>query len=156
MENCRSMFFITVYDYTVVYFKTSASQSNYTTIWFCSRQVFKDAQGSLDMEGKFSPLYRQDSSKISTDDLIKLLIDIRKWVCMQYMCLVCFYTRHMSSSIIWTTVLTSVLSSRPEKSKLQIIPGQINVTIECVPPDLPSKSLNHTYKSSRSNICVWM
>lgn len=44
------------------------------------RQVFKDAQGSLDMDGKFSPLYRQDSSKISTDDLIKLLADIRKWV----------------------------------------------------------------------------
>lgn len=42
------------------------------------RQVFKDAQGSLDMDGKFSPLYRQDSSKISTDDLIKLLADIRK------------------------------------------------------------------------------
>lgn len=42
------------------------------------RQVFKDAQGSLDMDGKFSPLYRQDSSKISTDDIIKLLADIRK------------------------------------------------------------------------------
>lgn len=45
-----------------------------------SRQVFKDAQGSLDMDGKFSPLHRQDSSKISTDDIIKLLADIRKWV----------------------------------------------------------------------------
>lgn len=46
------------------------------------RQVFKDAQGSLDMDGKFSPLYRQDSSKISTEDLIKLLLDTRKWVCI--------------------------------------------------------------------------
>lgn len=45
-----------------------------------SRQVFKDAQGSLDMDGKFSPLYRQDSGKISTDDIIKLLAEIRKWV----------------------------------------------------------------------------
>lgn len=27
---------------------------------------------------------------------------------------------------------------RPEKSKLQIIPGQLNVTIECVPPDFSS------------------
>ncbi|XP_026793122.3 dedicator of cytokinesis protein 11 isoform X1 [Pangasianodon hypophthalmus] len=71
---------------------------------WAAKQVFKDAQGSLDMEGKFSPLYRQDSSKISTEDLIKLLIDIRK----------------------------------PEKSKLQIIPGQLNVTIECVSPDLPN------------------
>lgn len=42
------------------------------------RPVFKDAQGSLDMDGKFSPLYRQDSSKISTEDIIKLLSDIRK------------------------------------------------------------------------------
>ncbi|XP_034021009.1 dedicator of cytokinesis protein 11 isoform X2 [Thalassophryne amazonica] len=68
---------------------------------WAAKQVFKDAQGSLDMDGKFSPLYRQDSGKISTDDIIKLLADIRK----------------------------------PEKSKLQIIPGQLNVTIECVPPD---------------------
>lgn len=44
------------------------------------RQVFKDSQGSLDMDGKFSPLYRQDSSKISTEDLIKLLTDLKKWV----------------------------------------------------------------------------
>lgn len=42
------------------------------------RQVFKDSQGSLDTEGKFSPLYRQDSSKISTEDLIKLLTDLKK------------------------------------------------------------------------------
>uniref|UniRef100_A0A8C7D864 Dedicator of cytokinesis 11 n=1 Tax=Oncorhynchus kisutch TaxID=8019 RepID=A0A8C7D864_ONCKI len=63
---------------------------------WAAKQVFKDAQGSLDMDGKFSPLYRQDSSKISTDDLIKMLADIRK----------------------------------PEKSKLQTIPGQLNVTIE--------------------------
>ncbi|CDQ99543.1 unnamed protein product, partial [Oncorhynchus mykiss] len=45
---------------------------------WAAKQVFKDAQGSLDMDGKFSPLYRQDSSKISTDDLIKMLADIRK------------------------------------------------------------------------------
>ncbi|XP_030635381.1 dedicator of cytokinesis protein 11 [Chanos chanos] len=77
---------------------------------WAAKQVFKDEQGSLDMDGKFSPLYRQDSSKISSDDLIKLLADIRK----------------------------------PEKSKLQIIPGQLNVTIECVPPDL-SNSVTSSY-----------
>uniref|UniRef100_A0AAX7TPI5 Dedicator of cytokinesis 11 n=1 Tax=Astatotilapia calliptera TaxID=8154 RepID=A0AAX7TPI5_ASTCA len=77
---------------------------------WAAKQVFKDAQGSLDMDGKFSPLYRQDSSKISTDDLIKLLADIRK----------------------------------PEKSKLQIIPGQLNVTIECVPPDF-SNTVTSSY-----------
>uniref|UniRef100_A0A8C1I073 Dedicator of cytokinesis 11 n=1 Tax=Cyprinus carpio carpio TaxID=630221 RepID=A0A8C1I073_CYPCA len=39
---------------------------------WAAKQVFKDSQGSLDIEGKFSPLYRQDSSKISSEDLIKL------------------------------------------------------------------------------------
>ncbi|CAF93418.1 unnamed protein product [Tetraodon nigroviridis] len=77
---------------------------------WAAKQVFKDAQGSLDMDGKFSPLYRQDSGKISTDDLIKLLADIRK----------------------------------PEKSKLQTIPGQLNVTIECVPPDF-SNTVTSSY-----------
>uniref|UniRef100_A0A8C8BWE3 Dedicator of cytokinesis 11 n=1 Tax=Oncorhynchus tshawytscha TaxID=74940 RepID=A0A8C8BWE3_ONCTS len=62
------------------------------------------------MDGKFSPLYRQDSSKISTDDLIKMLADFRK----------------------------------PEKSKLQTIPGQLNVTIECVPPDF-SNTVTSSY-----------
>ncbi|XP_055756859.1 dedicator of cytokinesis protein 11-like isoform X4 [Salvelinus fontinalis] len=79
-------------------------------ILFTPRQVFNDAQGSLDMDGKFSPLYRQDSSKISTDDLIKMLADIRK----------------------------------PEKNKLQMIPGQLNVTIECVPPDF-SNTVTSSY-----------
>ncbi|XP_061816341.2 dedicator of cytokinesis protein 11 isoform X2 [Nerophis lumbriciformis] len=77
---------------------------------WAAKQVFKDAQGSLDMDGKFSPLYRQDSSKISTDDIIKLLADIRK----------------------------------PEKSKIQTIPGQLNVTIECVPPDF-SNTVTSSY-----------
>ncbi|XP_077399653.1 dedicator of cytokinesis protein 11 isoform X1 [Vanacampus margaritifer] len=77
---------------------------------WAAKQVFKDAQGSLDMDGKFSPLYRQDSGKISTDDIIKLLADARK----------------------------------PEKSKLQTIPGQLNVTIECVPPDF-SNTVTSSY-----------
>ncbi|XP_036403695.1 dedicator of cytokinesis protein 11 [Megalops cyprinoides] len=77
---------------------------------WAAKQVFKDAQGSLDMDGKFSPLYRQDSSKISTEDLMKLLAELKK----------------------------------PEKSKLQIIPGQLNVTIECVPPDF-SNSVTSSY-----------
>ncbi|KAJ8008347.1 hypothetical protein DPEC_G00103890 [Dallia pectoralis] len=77
---------------------------------WAAKPVFKDAQGSLDMDGKFSPLYRQDSSKISTDDLIKMLADIRK----------------------------------PEKSKLQSVPGQLNVTIECVPPDF-SNTVTSSY-----------
>ncbi|XP_047440248.1 dedicator of cytokinesis protein 11 isoform X2 [Mugil cephalus] len=77
---------------------------------WAAKQVFKDAQGSLDMDGKFSPLYRQDSGKISTDDIFKLLAEIRK----------------------------------PEKNKLQTIPGQLNVTIECVPPDF-SNTVTSSY-----------
>ncbi|XP_023821592.1 dedicator of cytokinesis protein 11 isoform X2 [Oryzias latipes] len=77
---------------------------------WAAKQVFKDSQGSLDTDGKFSPLFRQDSSKISTEDLMKLLADIRK----------------------------------PEKSKLQSIPGQLNVTIECVPPDF-SNTVTSSY-----------
>uniref|UniRef100_A0A8C1WK78 Dedicator of cytokinesis 11 n=1 Tax=Cyprinus carpio TaxID=7962 RepID=A0A8C1WK78_CYPCA len=82
---------------------------------WAAKQVFKDSQGSLDIEGKFSPLYRQDSSKISSEDLIKLLTDLKK----------------------------------PEKNKLQIIPGQINITVECVPPDLSTYlfSFQMLYKS---------
>ncbi|XP_029462551.1 dedicator of cytokinesis protein 11 isoform X2 [Rhinatrema bivittatum] len=69
---------------------------------WAARPVFKDTQGCLDLEAKFSPLYRQDSSKLSNEDLLKLLAELRK----------------------------------PEKTKLQVIPGHLNATIDCVPPDL--------------------
>ncbi|XP_074057352.1 dedicator of cytokinesis protein 11 isoform X2 [Macrotis lagotis] len=68
---------------------------------WAARPVFKDTQGSLDLEGRFSPLYKQDSSKLSNEDILKLLSEYKK----------------------------------PEKTKLQIIPGQLNIGIECVPPD---------------------
>lgn len=42
------------------------------------RPVFKDNFGNIDRESRFSPLFRQDSSKISTDDLIKLVTDFRR------------------------------------------------------------------------------
>uniref|UniRef100_A0A5F8G3C8 Dedicator of cytokinesis 11 n=1 Tax=Monodelphis domestica TaxID=13616 RepID=A0A5F8G3C8_MONDO len=68
---------------------------------WAARPVFKDTQGSLDLEGRFSPFYKQDSSKLSSEDILKLLSEYKK----------------------------------PEKTKLQIIPGQLNIIIECVPPD---------------------
>uniref|UniRef100_A0A8C5S2D7 Dedicator of cytokinesis 11 n=1 Tax=Laticauda laticaudata TaxID=8630 RepID=A0A8C5S2D7_LATLA len=70
------------------------------------RSVFKDSQGALDLDGKFSPLYKQESSKLSTEDLLKFLAEFKK----------------------------------PEKTKLQVIPGQLNVTLECVPLELSSKN----------------
>ncbi|MBZ3875577.1 Dedicator of cytokinesis protein 11 [Sciurus carolinensis] len=69
---------------------------------WAARPIFKDIQGSLDLEGRFSPLYKQDSSKLSNEDILKLLSEYKK----------------------------------PEKTKLQIIPGQLNITVECVPVDL--------------------
>ncbi|XP_060539930.1 dedicator of cytokinesis protein 11 isoform X1 [Pantherophis guttatus] len=66
------------------------------------RSVFKDSQGTLDLDGKFSPLYKQESSKLSTEDLLKFLAEYKK----------------------------------PEKTKLQVIPGQLNVMLECVPLEL--------------------
>uniref|UniRef100_A0A2I3HYZ4 Dedicator of cytokinesis 11 n=1 Tax=Nomascus leucogenys TaxID=61853 RepID=A0A2I3HYZ4_NOMLE len=69
---------------------------------WAARPIFKDTQGSLDLDGRFSPLYKQDSSKLSSEDILKLLSEYKK----------------------------------PEKTKLQIIPGQLNITVECVPVDL--------------------
>ncbi|KAJ8280350.1 hypothetical protein GJAV_G00053510 [Gymnothorax javanicus] len=45
---------------------------------WCVRPVFKDSQGTLDRESRFSPLFKQESNKISTDDLIKLISEYRR------------------------------------------------------------------------------
>ncbi|XP_038604845.1 dedicator of cytokinesis protein 10 isoform X3 [Tachyglossus aculeatus] len=42
------------------------------------RSVFKDNQGNIDRDSRFSSLYRQESSKISTEDLIKLISEYRR------------------------------------------------------------------------------
>uniref|UniRef100_A0A7M4EKD4 Dedicator of cytokinesis 11 n=1 Tax=Crocodylus porosus TaxID=8502 RepID=A0A7M4EKD4_CROPO len=68
---------------------------------WAARSVFKDSQGTLDLEGKFSPLYKQDSGKLSNEDMLKLLAEYKK----------------------------------PEKTKLQVIPGQLNIIVECAPLD---------------------
>ncbi|MFT7803755.1 dedicator of cytokinesis protein 10 isoform X2 [Arapaima gigas] len=69
------------------------------------RSVFKDSQGTVDRESRFSPLFKQESNKISTDDLIKLISEYR----------------------------------RAEKSsKLQIIPGSLEITVDCVPMEHPN------------------
>uniref|UniRef100_A0A8C9VRW5 Dedicator of cytokinesis 9 n=1 Tax=Scleropages formosus TaxID=113540 RepID=A0A8C9VRW5_SCLFO len=45
---------------------------------WAARPLFKDASGTLDKAGRFSPLYRQDSSRLSNEDMLKLLADFRK------------------------------------------------------------------------------
>ncbi|KAF7243148.1 Dedicator of cytokinesis protein 10 [Varanus komodoensis] len=42
------------------------------------RPVFKDNQGNIDRDSRFSPLFRQESNKISTDDLMKLITEYRR------------------------------------------------------------------------------
>ncbi|NWW50673.1 DOC11 protein, partial [Pedionomus torquatus] len=68
---------------------------------WAARPVFKDSQGTLDAEGKFSPLYKQDSGKLSNEDMLKLLAEFKK----------------------------------PEKTKLQVIPAQLNIFIKDIPLD---------------------
>ncbi|NXI38209.1 DOC11 protein, partial [Galbula dea] len=68
---------------------------------WAARPVFKDSQGTLDAEGKFSHLYKQDSSKLSNEDMLKLLAEYKK----------------------------------PEKTKLQVIPAQLNIIIKDIPLD---------------------
>uniref|UniRef100_A0A8C3DWA4 Dedicator of cytokinesis 10 n=1 Tax=Corvus moneduloides TaxID=1196302 RepID=A0A8C3DWA4_CORMO len=41
------------------------------------RPVFKDNQGNVDRDSRFSPLFRQESNKISMEDLIKLIAEYR-------------------------------------------------------------------------------
>nr|XP_023477531.1 dedicator of cytokinesis protein 9 isoform X8 [Equus caballus] len=45
---------------------------------WAARTLFKDASGNLDKNARFSALYRQDSNKLSNDDMLKLLADFRK------------------------------------------------------------------------------
>uniref|UniRef100_A0A8I5ZNM2 Dedicator of cytokinesis 10 n=1 Tax=Rattus norvegicus TaxID=10116 RepID=A0A8I5ZNM2_RAT len=42
------------------------------------RSVFKDNQGNVDRDSRFSPLYRQESNKISSEDLLRLVSDYRR------------------------------------------------------------------------------
>ncbi|XP_037314793.2 dedicator of cytokinesis protein 10 isoform X6 [Pungitius pungitius] len=69
------------------------------------RSVFKDNHGALDKDSRFSPLFKQESNKISTDDLIKLVSEYR----------------------------------RAEKtSKLQTIPGTLEIAVDHVPLEHPN------------------
>ncbi|KAJ8252909.1 hypothetical protein GJAV_G00206900 [Gymnothorax javanicus] len=45
---------------------------------WAARPVFRDASGTLDKSARFSPLYRQDSGKLSNEDMFKLLGDFKK------------------------------------------------------------------------------
>lgn len=105
------------------------------SFFFClCRPVFKDASGTLDKSARFSALYRQDSSKLSDEDMFKLLTDFRKYVppfkislilVLTHFCNCCFCVR---------------FPNRPEKmAKLPVLLGNLDVTIDSVAPDVTSK-----------------
>ncbi|KAM4700385.1 dedicator of cytokinesis protein 9 isoform 10-T10 [Discoglossus pictus] len=45
---------------------------------WAARTLFKDSSGTLDKTARFSAIYRQDSNKLSNEDMLKLLADFRK------------------------------------------------------------------------------
>ncbi|KAG5833777.1 hypothetical protein ANANG_G00279480 [Anguilla anguilla] len=45
---------------------------------WAARPLFRDASGILDKSARFSALYRQDSGKLSNEDMFKLLADFKK------------------------------------------------------------------------------
>ncbi|XP_053537021.1 dedicator of cytokinesis protein 9 isoform X2 [Ictalurus punctatus] len=45
---------------------------------WAARPLFKDANGALDKSARFSAIYRQDSNKLSDEDMFKLLADFKK------------------------------------------------------------------------------
>lgn len=114
---------------------TKTKQKNNTFISPC-RLVFKDASGTLDKGARFSPLYRQDSSKLSDEDMFKLLADFRKYArassCSSNKTK---KTKHQPPSFTHVR-----FPARPEKmAKLPVLLGNLDVTIDSVAPDVASK-----------------
>lgn len=98
--------------------------------------MFKDASGTLDKSTRFSALYRQDSSKLSDEDMFKLLTDFRKYASFPS------FLRHMSVLVhVCDCCIYLYFPNRPEKmAKLPVLLGNLDVTIDNVSPDVASKS----------------
>ncbi|KAM4794641.1 dedicator of cytokinesis protein 9 isoform 2-T2 [Rhinophrynus dorsalis] len=45
---------------------------------WAARTLFKDSSGTLDKSARFSAIYKQDSNKLSNEDMLKLLADFKK------------------------------------------------------------------------------
>uniref|UniRef100_A0A8D2LW82 Dedicator of cytokinesis 9 n=1 Tax=Varanus komodoensis TaxID=61221 RepID=A0A8D2LW82_VARKO len=81
---------------------------------WAARTLFKDTSGTLDKNARFSALYKQDSNKLSNEDMLKLLADFRK----------------------------------PEKmAKLPVILGNLDITIDNVSLEIPSKQFESSTKT---------
>lgn len=127
------------------------------------RPLFRDASGTLDKSARFSPLYRQDSNKLSNEDVLKLLADFRKlvmlwcpfcgaiWNRLRQIMRGCFTSVERGLAVHayrWSALAPDNSKNRtwvyftfprPEKmAKLPIILGNLDVTIDNVAPDLTS------------------
>lgn len=114
--------------------------------------MFRDASGTLDKSARFSPLYRQDSNKLSNEDMLRLLADFRKLVKLWCLfeasptsaeCAVAVHTYHwfaLTPDNSKNRIPLYFTFLRPEKmAKLPVILGNLDVTIDNVAPDLTSK-----------------
>uniref|UniRef100_A0A8B9G1G5 Dedicator of cytokinesis 10 n=1 Tax=Amazona collaria TaxID=241587 RepID=A0A8B9G1G5_9PSIT len=61
-----------------------------------SVRLFKDNQGNVDRDSRFSPLFRQESNKISMEDLIKLIAEYRS----KYSVLIILSSKTVKADII--------------------------------------------------------
>jgi dedicator of cytokinesis protein 9/10/11 len=92
---------------------------------WAARPLFRHTSGQLDVAANFSPLYRQEPSKLSDDELLKMLQDFRKY---------------LFSSL--ASVITDLLYFRPEKlNRLTTIPATIKINITFITEQPESESL---------------
>ncbi|KAK1789774.1 hypothetical protein P4O66_014925 [Electrophorus voltai] len=129
---------------------------------WAARPLFKDASGTLDKSARFSPIYRQDSNKLSNEDMFKLLADFRKMGLCFYLWsdemtdfkMARFFFLHLSdtASLFPSFPLSPAsrdlslrLPARPEKmAKLPVLLGNLDVTIDNVAPD-PTNCITSSY-----------
>jgi dedicator of cytokinesis protein 9/10/11 len=92
---------------------------------WAARPLFRHSSGQLDVAANFSPLYRQEPSKLSDEELLKMLQDFRKY---------CFF--------VWLTCMTYLLCIfRPEKlNRLTAIPATIKINITFITEQPESES----------------
>lgn len=94
------------------------------------RSVFRDNHGALDRESRFSPLFKQESNKISVDDLMKLVSEYRRWSLSKF----------LKFGRTPLSICISYVCRAEKTSKLQTIPGTLDIAVDYVPMEHPSAS----------------
>lgn len=97
----------------------------------------------VDRESRFSPLFKQESNKISTEDLVKLITEYRRYKLLTF--LHAFLTMKSNKN----QKGKAFCFDRAEKtSKLQTIPGSLEINVDCVPLECHSMFCNILPNSS--------